>query len=118
MKPPAETKLETVELHEDEHIVPRGSARSTWHVKVKDAWVRAPDVPGARVTQLDPAPGSVWRRRIELELAAGTALLLTESSPLFTYKTPLAHLQHGPAAERRVRRLPHHVGKGGRVQSD
>ena len=115
---PAAPKLETVELFEDEHIVPRGSARSTWHVRTGRVWVRAREVPGARLQQLDPAPGCVWRCRIEVELAPGTELLLTQSVPLLAKKGPLEYLERGQAAGRRVRRTHHRVGSGGKLEPE
>jgi len=115
--PPA-SRLQTVELFEDEHIVARGSARSTWHVRVNDGWVRARELPGARLQRLEQGPGSVWKCRIELELTPGTELLLTQSVPLVARKTPLAHLESGPGAGRQIREIRHRVGRDGRLERD
>lgn len=104
-----------VELVEGEHIVAHGSAGTTWWVRVNDAWAAAATVVGALVTSLDPGPGTVWSRRVELRLVPGTRLLRVESRPLLQRKTPLEYLARQPTASRKLRRVEFLVGPGGRL---
>jgi hypothetical protein len=96
---------------EDEHIVPHGSAETTWWVRVNESWAAAATL--GEVTSLDPGPGTVWRRRVELRLAGGTRLLRVESRPLIQHKTPLEFLARQPTTARKLRRVEFVVGRGG-----
>jgi hypothetical protein len=107
------TPRETVELTESEHIVPRGSERVHWLVRVRNGWTAAAAIPGARVESNQPEPGVVWSRRIELELARGTLLQRVCSSPRSVERSPLAHLQSPFSTPRRVLRTLHRVGGRG-----
>jgi hypothetical protein len=71
-----------VELFESERIASRGRRTVTHRIREHDAWVHAAEYPGARVEQLSPGPGTVWERRIEVELEPGTRVLRQESAPL------------------------------------
>jgi len=70
-----------VELFESETIVARGRRRVAYWVRYNDGWTPAREHPAASVEQLSPAPGTVWERRVCLELAVGTRLLYVESAP-------------------------------------
>lgn len=112
---PTSSDLVQVELVEDEQIVPHGSAGTTWWVRVQDAWAAASALPGAVVTSLDPGPGTVWRRQLELTLPRGTRLLRVEAAPLVERRTPLEYLARKPTAARKVRKIEYLVGSGGRL---
>jgi hypothetical protein len=104
---------ETVELTESEHVVPRGSARTKWFVRVRDGWTAAGAMPGARVEAVSPGPGMVWTRRIQLELARGTLLMQIVSAPQPVRRTPLEFLESSTTSRRRVLRTLHRVGRAG-----
>jgi hypothetical protein len=109
--------LETIELVDEEHVVPRGSAETIWFVDLGARWVAAAQTPGARVFSVDPGPGTVWERRVELQLPRGTRLLRVRSSPNFLTRTPLEHLERGAGSGRRIQRSWLRVGPGGRLDS-
>lgn len=106
---------EKVELMEGEHVVPRGSARTHWLVRIRDGWVPAASVPGAHLESLDPEPGTVWTRRVLLQLPRGTLLLRVSSTPQLLDRSPLGFLQAGTRAPRRVTRTLHRVGRNGEL---
>jgi hypothetical protein len=112
---PTSTDLVHVEVVDEEQIVPHGSAGTTWWVRVHDAWSAAAALPGASVTSLDPGPGTVWRRQIELNLPRGTRLLRVESAPLVERRTPLEYLARKPTAARKVRKTEFWAGPGWRL---
>jgi len=70
-----------VELFESESIVARGRKRVSWVVRYNDAWVSAAEYPGATSESLSPGPGTVWERRVELDLPVGTRVCRIESAP-------------------------------------
>lgn len=109
---------ERVELFEEEHVVARGVGRTHWFVRVRDGWTRAASVPGAQVQSIEPGPGVVWRRRVELELPRGTRLLCVRTSPRTVTRTPLEFLESTLAPAQRVLRTQHRVAHGGQVVPD
>ena len=71
-----------VELFESETIVGRGRKQVTYLLRVNDAWILASEHPGAVSERLSSGPGTVWERRLELELPVGARLCRVVSSPL------------------------------------
>jgi hypothetical protein len=112
---PTFTDLVQVALIEEEQIVPRGSAGTTWWVRVNDAWAAAGSLPDAVITDLEAGPGTVWRRQVELSLPRGTRLLKVESAPLVQQRTPLEYLARKPTSARKVRKSEFWLGPGGRL---
>lgn len=91
-------------LEDSEFVVPHGARETTWFVRVRDAWVAAHATEGAVSERLEAGPGTVWRRRLELDLPAGARLMRVESSPNLQRKTPLEYLAGGSKSGRKVLR--------------
>lgn len=110
--------LEQVELFESEIVAGRGRQQTHYLVRFNDGWVSAREHPGAKVESLDTAPGTVWERRIELELPRGTRLVRVVSSPLSEpRREPLDYLKGRPEKpRRRVRRTELSVGARGALR--
>ena len=70
-----------VELFEEEFVVARGTGEVHWFVRHNDAWIHCTQCPGATRTQLDAGAGTVYRARVDLELAPKTRLMRVESRP-------------------------------------
>jgi hypothetical protein len=70
-----------IELTEGESVSAHGTQRVSWRVRRADGWIRAGEWPGAVERLLDSKAGTVWERRIELELVAGTLLERVVSKP-------------------------------------
>jgi hypothetical protein len=91
-------RLVTIEVFDEEYVALRGTAEVHWFVRVNDAWLHAARHPGAREERLDPAPGTVYRTRLLLDVQAGTRLMRVESRPGAPRReTILEHLQRGPS---------------------
>jgi hypothetical protein len=73
--------LVAVELFEEEFVVARGTAEVHWFVRQNDAWVHCTTCPGAQSTRLEAGAGTVYRNRVDLELAPKTRLMRVESRP-------------------------------------
>jgi hypothetical protein len=105
---------ETVELVEEEFVLPGGSGKVSWFVRLNDGWVRAPSHPSARSEALEKRSGTVWRTRVTLELPRGHALTRVETKPLPTQKSALEHLTGGTRGPKlKTLRRSYVVGPGG-----
>jgi hypothetical protein len=72
--------------------------------------------PTARVEQLDAGPGTVWERRIELDVESGTLLERLTASPVTERDEPLAYLERDrPRARWRKQRVEYRVGPRGEL---
>ncbi len=100
---------------EREVVVARGHERTTWLIREGSGWRPASGSPGASVTVLEPAPGTVWERVIDLALAPGSRLMRVDSRPApLRRRDPLEHLQReARLAPRWVRRLVFVVDRRG-----
>ncbi len=109
-----------VELESSESIAERGTVKVAWLVRVNDAWVRAGELPGAVVEQLEPGAGTVWRHRVQLALAPGTRLMRVESRPApVERRSALDYLaREARQPRRRVRRTTFHVGRRGELERE
>ncbi|HVU02320.1 MAG TPA: hypothetical protein VHE30_11240 [Polyangiaceae bacterium] len=105
-----------VEVVEIERISGRGTAKTVWVVKLRDAWVRAGNYPGATTTRLDTGSGTVWEHSISLRLEPGTELERVESRPKEPErKDPLAYLEGGTKRAVVTRRTRYVVSPNGRL---
>lgn len=106
---------QTVEVIDEERIVPRGTAQVNWFVRLNDAWVHVSAWPGARSERLDAGAGTVWQSRTEIQVPRGARLLRVESRPNdYARESPLDYLTRGaPSKSRRVRRNYYLVGRSG-----
>lgn len=73
-------------------VAARGNVERVWFVKLRDVWVRAKQVPGARVELLSRAPGVIVRARVTLELPRDALVECRESRPAESRKSTLEHL--------------------------
>jgi hypothetical protein len=85
-------RTELVELVEETTVAARGNVQRAWFVKLRDAWVRARNVPGASAELLSRGPGVVVRIRITLELPRGALVECRESRPSASRQSTLEHL--------------------------
>ena len=108
---------ETVEIIDEERIVPRGTAQVNWFVRLNDAWVHVATWPGARSERLDAGAGTVWQSRTEIQVPRGARLMRVESRPSdYARESPLDYLTRGaPSKSRRVRRNYYVVGRSGNL---
>lgn len=108
---------ELVELVESEVVTGRGRRVTTFLVRLNDAWVPAREHPSARVEPIEAGPGTVWERRIELQLARGARLVRVVSEPLPEPRhDPLDYLTGAARkARRRTVRTELSVGARGRL---
>jgi hypothetical protein len=112
------SKLHTIEVEAFEAVVPGGVRRVTWLVESEREWRLVSELPGASVEARDAGRGTVWVRRVTLELPAGARLMRVESSPeRATPRDPLAYL-FGPEKRkaRRTRRSQFVVGVAGQLE--
>lgn len=112
----AQSRLFLISLLESEKIVPHGVSRQTWSVHYDGRWLPARRAPGAVVIFLSSSRGTVWERRVELKLRAGTKLELSSEVPrprravdAFSVMTVDQARQH------LIRRIPHQVGNDGQL---
>ena len=114
-RPPAGPALVTVAVTEREVVVARGHQRTSWLIREGNGWRPASDAPSASVTLLEPAPGTVWERTIDLALAPGTLLMRVDSRPAPPRRRdPLEHLRREERlAPRMVRRQVFAVDRRG-----
>lgn len=106
----------TIEVFESEVVVPRGTRRTSWRVRFRDDWVAVSEHPTARVENVDSGPGTVWERRIELDVESGTLLERLTSSPAPRQDEPLAYLHRSrPRAIWQKRRVEYRVGARGEL---
>lgn len=108
---------ETVEVIDEERIVPRGTAQVNWFVRLNDAWVHVSTWPGAHSERLDAGAGTVWQSRTEIKVPRGARLMRVESRPSdYARESPLDYLTRGaPSKSRRVRRNYYLVGRAGNL---
>jgi len=106
---------ETVEIIDEERIVPRGTAQVNWFVRLNDAWVHVSTWPGANSERLDAGAGTVWQSRTQIQVPRGARLMRVESRPNdYARESPLDYLTRGaPSKSRRVRRNYYVVGRSG-----
>ena len=106
---------ETVEVVDEERIVPRGTAQVNWFVRLNDAWVHVSTWPGANSERLDAGAGTVWQSRTQIQVPRGARLMRVESRPNdYARESPLDYLTRGaPSKSRRVRRNYYVVGRSG-----
>jgi hypothetical protein len=106
-----------VELVDSEVIAGRGRRRTLHLVRLNDAWVPAAEHPNAKIERLDTGPGTVWQRRIELELRPGTRVRKLVSEPMpEPRRDALAHLVSARKGPRRKKReIELEVGRGGEL---
>jgi hypothetical protein len=107
-----------IELTAGESVGERGTLRVSWRVQRSDGWVWAADWPGAVEQELAPRPGTVWERRILVELPAGTLVERTVSSPgPERTRDPLEYLRREVRAPaRRVQRTLYRVTARGELR--
>lgn len=108
---------ESVDVIDEERIVPRGTAQVNWFVRFNDAWVHVSDWPGARSERLEAGAGTVWQSRTEIQVPRGVRLMRVESRPSgYTRESPLDYLTRGaPSKSRKVRRNYYVVGRSGNL---
>jgi len=108
---------EPVELVDGEHVVARGSAKTTWFVRQGEGWVRAAEWGGAELERRASGPGTVWEQAIRLSLPEGTELLRVESRPVLPpTRDPLSYLENDVCTTpRATRRIVFRVLRGGRL---
>ncbi|HYQ41342.1 MAG TPA: hypothetical protein VER11_05230 [Polyangiaceae bacterium] len=106
---------ESVEVIDEERIVPRGTAQVNWFVRLNDAWVHVSEWPGARSERLEAGAGTVWQSRTEIQVPRGARLMRVESRPRsYARESPLEYLTRGaPSKSRKVRRNYYVVGRLG-----
>ena len=106
-------------LIDEEFVAGRGSVAVVWLVERNRGWMRAASAPGARSERLAAGPGTVWRSRIEIELARGTRLVRVETRPGARSASTLEHLVGSRArSTRRVTRTPYRVARAGALAPD
>lgn len=79
--PPRPARRHRIVVHDSENVVLRGTRRVEWSLRVNDGWIKAHDARGAEVESLNAPSGTVWERRITLELPTGARLLRVEVRP-------------------------------------
>jgi len=110
-------RSESIELIDEERIVPYGAARTTWLVRQGEGWIRAAVWPGATTEARDAGPGTVWERAVKLVVARGTELMRVESRPRpEAPKDLFAYFGKKSAHPRTTRRTLYRVEAGGRVR--
>ena len=110
-------RTELVELVDETSVVARGNVDRVWFVKLRDAWVRARHVPGARVELLSRAPGIVVRARVTVELPRDALVECRESRPAVSRQSTLEHLTAARrTAPRRHTTKRYRVARGGRLE--
>ena len=104
-------------LLEAETVVARGHDRCRWLIRFNDAWIAVTDWPGAQTEYLEPGPGTVWERRVELTVPEGTILQQVASRPApQPCADPLDYLtRQTRRTSRAVVRTFFRVGEGGRL---
>jgi len=112
--PDRSAALVTIEVVDGEYVAVRGARERVWFVRVNQGWVAAIEQ-ATEIIQVDPGPGTVWERRLVLELPRDSVLLEVESAPRPVVRTPLEYLTKGPQTARRVRRREFRVGARGLV---
>ena len=117
MSDPPSPPQETLELIDEERIVPRGTAQVNWFVRLNDAWVHVSAWPGARSERLDAGAGTVWQSRTEIQVPRGARLMRVESRPSgYARESPLDYLTRGaPSKSRKLRRNYYVVGRSGEL---
>lgn len=106
-----------VHLTDEATVVARGERVLVWFVRLADGWVRAGEHPFAVKEEISSErgdarcpPGTIWQRRVELELPPGTVLRATVSSPLQEKLSPVEYLTRGRSTKlRRVAHVYHRV---------
>jgi hypothetical protein len=110
-------RTESIELIDDERIVPYGAARTTWLVRQGEGWIAAAQWPGASTESRNAGPGTVWERAVKLALPRGTELMRVESRPRpEAPKDLFAYFGKKGAHPRTTRRTRYRVEAGGRVR--
>jgi hypothetical protein len=109
----------TIELFESEVVIARGTRRTSWRVRVADAWISVNEHPTARVENVEAGPGTVWERRVELDLESGTRLERVEASPApERAEEPLSYLKQArPRRAWRSQKREYRVGPRGELQA-
>lgn len=109
---------ESVEVIDEERIVPHGTLEITWFIRKNDGWVHVSEWPGASVERLSAGAGTVWQNRTTLPAARGARLMRVESQPgEAPVQSPLEYLTRGAIKpKRRVRRSYFEVGSGGSLK--
>jgi hypothetical protein len=109
---------ESVDVVDEERIVPHGTLEITWFVRKNDDWQHVSEWPGASVERLSAGAGTVWQNRTELRVPRGTRLMRVESQPRQARpQSPLDYLTRGASQlPRRVRRSYFTVGPNGALK--
>jgi hypothetical protein len=99
--------MPNIRLTSFERVVPRGTQRVDWLVRVDGHWRNVADAPLA--TQLDSGnrgSGLIWQRLVEISAATGTWFQRIVTEPANTAaRDPLSYLQReARGASRRVQR--------------
>ena len=107
----------SIELFEEEYVVPRGTAEVHWFVRFNDAWIHCASYPGAAATRLESGAHVVYRTRVDLEVPLETRLMRVESRPkLMARRSTLEHLMKPKhSIERQTFRTYYRVARGGRL---
>src|SRR3954447_137121 len=115
MSDPPSPPQESVELVDEERIVPRGTAQVNWFVRLNDAWVHVSAWPGARSERLNAGAGTGWPSRTEIEVPRAARMMRVESRPSsYARESPLDYLTRGaPSKSRKLRRNYYFVGRQG-----
>lgn len=71
----------TVRVIANEVIVPHGTSKTSWWLRVADEWCSVRDVPGVLLTRVDAGPQRVWETLAELRVAPGAQLMRVRQTP-------------------------------------
>jgi hypothetical protein len=109
---------EVVQVTETEEVVPYGTARTSWYVRTDGRWQKVAEFPGATLETLDRGAGTVWARRVLLELPAGTELLAVRTAPRRgERRDPFAYLrQEARGTARKAVKTRYRVERGGALR--
>jgi hypothetical protein len=107
----------SVALFDEETIVPHGTRRVVWFVRVAEAWVAPSAQPLAVVENRDAGAGTVWERSTIVDLPIGTELMRVETRPMpVRHADPLRYLvKEARHVRRETRRTYFHVDARGQL---
>jgi hypothetical protein len=106
---------ESVDVVDEERIVPHGTLEVTWFIRKNDAWLHVSQWPGAVVERLSAGAGTVWQNRTQLCAPRGARFMRVASRPGEPpTQNALEYLTRGALKPpRRVRRSYYQLGSGG-----
>jgi hypothetical protein len=105
-----------IDLVDEERVAARGTAKTSWFVRIRDAWTPAAKVEGASSElEKNPGPGVVWRRHTRVSLAPGTRVREVVLGPRDLERTPIEHLMKSRSSPRASRERLYSVGSHGEL---